>query len=96
MPIIERDVVFQGVDEDGNATIDMPITRLGNLEDTAAVKESLADEDYIPVIDSAGNWQMKKAKVAALKNALKNGDVTMEQVNEAIRIAIAGALEEAY
>lgn len=31
MPIIERDVVLQGVDEHGNQTMDLPITRLGNI-----------------------------------------------------------------
>ncbi len=33
MPTIERDFVFESIDENGNPTIDFPITRFGNIED---------------------------------------------------------------
>lgn len=61
MPIIERDVVMIGKDGDGNITMDFPVTRLGNIEDTADVKDALAAGDYIPVMDGADAGQMKKA-----------------------------------
>ena len=70
MPVIERDVVLQGVDEAGNSTIDLPITRLGNIEDTAEVKETPEDGDYIPVIDSQDQGQMKKAPWAAMRGGM--------------------------
>lgn len=69
MPIIERDVVLQGVDGNGNPTIDLPITRLGNIEDTAEVKETPEAGDFIPVIDSADQGQMKKTPWAGLQGA---------------------------
>lgn len=62
MPIKERDIVLQGRDG-GEDTIDFPITRLGNVESGAAVKETPADGDYIPIIDAADNEQMKKFAV---------------------------------
>lgn len=70
MPVIERDVVLQGVDEAGNSTIDLPITRLGNIEDTAEIKETPEDGDYIPVIDSQDQGQMKKAPWAAMRGGM--------------------------
>lgn len=60
MPVIERDVVLQGVDENGNPTIDLPVTRLGNIEDTAEVKEAPGEGDFLPIIDGADDGQMKK------------------------------------
>lgn len=62
MPIKERDIVLQGRDG-GEDTIDFPITRLGNVESGAAVKEAPAEGDYIPIIDAADNEQMKKFAV---------------------------------
>ena len=61
MPVIERDVVLQGVDEHGNPTIDLPVARLGNIKDTAEVKETPGEGDFFPVIDGADDGQMKKA-----------------------------------
>jgi len=69
MPIIERDVVLQGVTEDGKPTIDLPITRLGNVEDTADVKAAPEAGDYLPVIDGADGGQMKKTPWEAMKGA---------------------------
>lgn len=59
MPIKERDVVLQGRDG-GEDTIDLPVTRLANVESGAEVKAEPAQGDYIPIIDSADNEQMKK------------------------------------
>lgn len=70
MPIIERDVVLQGVDEHGNQTMDLPITRLGNIEDTAEKKDAPALADYIPVIDMADDGEMKKTPVSSLQEAM--------------------------
>ena len=66
MPIMERDVVLTGK-ENGTHTIDLPITALKNVEDTADVKAKPAEGDYIPLMDSTDNMQMKKVLVSALK-----------------------------
>lgn len=66
MAIIERDVVNQGMDENGNFTIDLPVTRLGNIEDTADVKDIPIVGDYLPLIDSEDGYQMKKVLLEVL------------------------------
>lgn len=65
MAILERDVVLQGM-QDGQKTMDFPITRLANVEDAADVKEVPAAGDYIPVMDSADGGQMKKTLWSAI------------------------------
>ena len=65
MAIEERDVVLIGK-KDGKNVIELPITRLGNIEDTADVKETAAAGDYFPIMDGADGGQMKKIPVAAL------------------------------
>ncbi len=60
MSIKKRDVVFIGKTADGDKTIDMPFTRLGNIEDDAELKENPTEGDYIPIIDVPDNGQMKK------------------------------------
>ncbi len=67
--MIERDVVQQGR-QNGQMTMDFPITKLRNVEDAAEVKGSLAEGDYIPVMDGADGGQMKKAPFSALASAL--------------------------
>ena len=69
---IERDVVLIGKDADGNETMDMPITRLGNVEDGASIKEMPESGDYMPIIDGADNGQMKKMPWVALKETLSD------------------------
>jgi len=64
--LIERDVVLQGQDKNGNETIDFPITRLGNIEDAAEIKETPGGKDYIPLMDGDAKGQMKKTPVGAL------------------------------
>lgn len=86
MAIIERDVVLQGKTREGKQTIDMPITTLKNIEDTADVKHTPKDEDYIPLIDSEENGQMKKAPVSAFMRTAKeisydNGQSEVEADN---------------
>lgn len=70
MSVIERDVVLQGKTADGKQTIDMPLTRLQNIESAASIKNSPDDTDYIPVIDMADDEQMKKVLVSALKSVV--------------------------
>ena len=70
MSLKERDIVLTGKDADGNSTIDLPITRLGNVEGTADVKAAPEQGDYIPLVDSADNGQMKKILVSALAELL--------------------------
>lgn len=66
MAIIERDVVFQGKTASGESTIDLPITALKNIEDTAEIKENPSAKDYVPVMDSADSGQMKKMTLASV------------------------------
>jgi len=94
MAIVERDVVLQSKDADGNQTIDFPITRLANVENTADVKAALENEDYLAIIDSSDNGQMKKIPAEAfakytsdsrgmeahIKNKENPHSVTKEQV----------------
>lgn len=60
MAVKERDVVLTGKDSTGNPTIDLPITRLGNIEAGSKDKTTLADADALPVLDSTNNMEMKK------------------------------------
>lgn len=73
MAVVEQDVVLEGRDAEGNRTLALPITRLGNIEDTAEVKAAPEGADYIPLVDTAGNGQMKKVTVEALAGAIKSG-----------------------
>ena len=59
MSIKKRDVVFIGKTAEGN-TMDMPITRLRNIEDDAEIKEIPNNNDFIPIIDMSDGGQMKK------------------------------------
>lgn len=108
MAVVERDVVLMGKDG-GRDTIDLPITRLGNVEDTADIKETPGAGDYLPIVDSADGGQMKKTPLSAILDPLAEAKeaaeaaqrtaeaaATMKQVNEAIRAAVAGAIEEGY
>lgn len=69
MPVIERDVVLQGVDENGNHTVDLPITNLKNIVDEAEIKEIPVSGDMIPIIDSEDQGQMKKVPLEAMQQA---------------------------
>ena len=69
MAIKERDVVLTGK-ENGNETIDLPITRLGNIEAEANVKAMLSNADALPLIDSADGYEMKKITWANFKKAM--------------------------
>ncbi len=65
MSVLERDVVLTGKDG-GQSTIDFPITRLANLEDSAEVKETPAEGDFLPIVDGADGGQMKKTPLSAI------------------------------
>ena len=71
MAVKERDVVLMGKDG-ADQTIDLPVTRLGNIENSANTKTSLADADTIPAIDSADGQEMKKISWANLVTAIKS------------------------
>lgn len=79
MPIKERDIVLQGRDG-GEDTIDFPVTRLGNVESGAEVKQEPQEGDYIPVIDSADNEQMKKFPAKVLVEARETAERAMKAV----------------
>ncbi len=66
MAVTERDVVLIGKDSKGNETIDLPLTHLSNIKSDADVKASLGPKDYIPVMDSADEEQMKKITAESL------------------------------
>ena len=101
MPVFERDVVLMGKDG-GNQTIDLPITCLKNVEDTADVKEAPTAEDYLPIIDSADGGQMKKTPLSVVLEPLEEAKATaeaaatMEQVNTAIQAAVLDSWEGSY
>lgn len=65
MSVLERDVVLTG-QSGGRPTMDFPITRLANVEDTADIKEAPAPGDYVAIVDSGDGGQMKKAPLSAL------------------------------
>lgn len=67
MATTERDVKLMGKSEKGEILLHLPFTRLGNIQPAAAVKESPAAADFVPLIDSAENGQMKKTLLSAVK-----------------------------
>lgn len=69
----ERDIVLRGRDG-GEDTIDLPVTRLGNIESGAEVKEAPDEGDYLPLIDSGDNEQMKKISAKILVDAKATAD----------------------
>lgn len=108
MQVLERDVVLMGKDGD-NQTIDLPVTSLKNVEDTAAVKEAPTAEDYLPIVDSADGGQMKKTPLSVILEPLEaagavaqeakataEAAATMEQVNAAIQVAVLDSWEGSY
>ena len=64
--IIERDVVLIGKNKEGNNTFDFPVTRLGNIENGAEVKETPETNDYFPIIDVSDNRKMKKTSISGI------------------------------
>ena len=80
--IVERDVVLTGETEDGQPTLDLPVTRLGNIEDSADVKETPEDADYFPVADSKTGmlkktpWSRMKALFAGKSHTHAAADIT--------------------
>ena len=97
MSVLERDVVLTGKDG-GQNTIDFPITRLGNLEDSAEVKEAPAEGDYLALVDGADGGQMKKTPVSAVLGpaaaALAAAEAAQSAADEAASTA-AGAAQAA-
>lgn len=83
MSVIERDVVNQSVDQDGNQTIDFPLARLGWIEDAAEVKAEPAAEDYIPVVDTADGGQMKKFPAKKLTDAADKAARALSLIQQA-------------
>lgn len=71
MATIERDVVLQSMTSDRIPTIDLPVTRLGNIEHTSGDKTTMADEDLIPLFDSTDGKEAKKITFANLIAATK-------------------------
>ena len=68
--IIERDVVLIGKTEEGNDAFDLPVTRLGNIEDGAEIKENPETNDYFPVIDMSDHGKMKKTSLGRILTPL--------------------------
>lgn len=79
MSIKERDIVLQGRDG-GEDTIDLPITRLGNIESGAKIKEEPAQGDYIPIIDATDSEQMKKFPAKVLTDAAETAERALKAV----------------
>ena len=78
MAVEKKDIVLTG--KNGNETsVFLPVTRLGNVVDEAEIKAEPAETDYIPLIDSADDGQMKKTP---LKSLLEMPD---EHLNDDVR-----------
>lgn len=88
MSIIERDIVTQGVDKDGNETIDFPLARLGWIEDTAPVKAATGASDYVPIVDMDDGGQMKKILA---KNLLVRAEEAYDLASETYDLGAAVA-----
>lgn len=89
MAMIERDVVLVGKDANGNTTVDLPITRLGNLEDTAETKSMPVSGDALAIVDSEADGEVKKISwsdvVNAVKDAVGGGDGSaLEELKRAL------------
>lgn len=89
MAMIERDVVLVGKDANGNTTVDLPITRLGNLEDTAEIKNVPVSGDALAIVDSEAQGEVKKISWAdvmhAVKDAVGGGDGSaLEELKQAL------------
>lgn len=77
--MLERDIVLTGLDAEGKDTVDLPVTRLGLIEDSARVKDEPEAGDYLALMDSGDGGEMKKALVSALARNLKlTGGQTFE------------------
>lgn len=70
MALMERDVLYRGIDENGNPTLDFPITRLANVEGSADIKAMVERGDYIPLMDTSDNGEMKMVSIRALLEAI--------------------------
>lgn len=87
MSVIERDVVLQSVDENGRQTMDFPITRLGNVEDSADVKQIPVKGDYLPIVDSEDGGQMKKMPYSAILEPMEAAQTAAEDAASAAAAA---------
>lgn len=65
MAVKKCDVVLMGKNSSGDTTLNMPVTRLRNIEDDAEIKENPTEGDFIPIIDMADGGQMKKTPYSA-------------------------------
>ena len=92
MAVLERDVVLMGKDGD-KQTIDLPITCLKNVEDTAAVKEAPTAEDYLPIVDSADGGQMKKMPLGVILEPLEAAETAARAAKDAAEGAERTAAE---
>jgi len=88
--MLERDVVLMGRDG-GSDTIDLPITCLKNIEDTADVKQTPAAEDFLPIVDSADGGQMKKAPLSAILEPISAASAAVQEAKETAEAAQAAA-----
>lgn len=75
----------------GETAIVMPITKLECIEDTATSVDSASDTDYIPVIDSADEGQMKKITVknflSGVKTVAQNAQTAASEAKSAAQTA---------
>lgn len=90
MAVLERDVVLTG-QSGGRPTMDFPITRLANVEDTADIKEAPAAGDYVPIVDSADDGQMKKAPLSAILEPIATAQTAAQAAQSTADGAVATA-----
>jgi hypothetical protein len=88
MAIKERDILLQG-QENGQQTIDYPITRLQNIDGTSTVKADIQSTDYIPIVDANGDTS--KVSIDTLSKSLLSAKTSEP---EAITIPTSGWTSE--
>ena len=91
-PIIERDVVLIGKTEEGNDTFDLPVTRLGNIEEGAETKAAFEEGDFLPIIDMKDNGKMKKTPYVKEENR----SVSYTEAGQVAQLKSGEKLSEAF
>ena len=82
MTIVERDVILEMKLQNGDMSMDFPITKLNNIiDDKTEIKESPVDEDYIPIIDSEDSGEIKKVSLKTITGRISGtGSYGIEEI----------------
>lgn len=90
MAIMERDIIMQGEDPlTGRPTLDLPITRAGNIENSAESVSTASENDKIPIFTSDGVY-MKTISVNGLFSGRSSSGTSVDIVSGNITIPNIG------